>query len=334
MKETILPTLEQLQQFEQIVSSVLKNKPILREIKGDPTLYVGDLHGFNENLKSAFKVAQTRDVKNLVFLGDYIDRGPEQIRCALNALASFAISEGMTDQFAFIDDDINRKQQFNVITLRGNHDDKNISAQYDFLDSLFATFNNEKSTSLAFNIFDRLFRYLPIMVETDQRSIALHGGIPNFLEESNFLDFPDLIRNIKTPSVEAEPIIDMIPRKDPNRELKIALGQIVWNDALKLNESLDPQFLPNMRGEGIFEFNRGAWLKFAKSHNYRRLIRAHDSRMGAFDVFWNNTLVHVFSTFPYFGHIDKLAFFLEYKDGTGEIVDGVGKTIQNVKKPT
>jgi len=336
MHENQIPTLQELNIFERTLLNILGKKPILREIKGYPILYVGDLHGYYSNLKAAFRVARLRNAKNLVLLGDYIDRGPEQISCALNAIGSYAISEGLKEDFDsmdFIDPLFKEKKDFHVIALRGNHDDKNISAQYDFLDRLLDVYENEKETSEAFNLFDRIFRLLPFGVETEGRSLALHGGIPNFIDEEKYLKFPGLLRDVFTPSVGAEPIEDFLPRKDPQRELKILLGQIVWNDALKIDDSLDPQFLPSMRGEGIFEFNKGAWLKFSKMNNYRRLIRAHDSRMGPYDVFWDNQLVHIFSAYPYFDTIDKLAFFLEYNDGTGEIVDGSGATIKKVDKP-
>jgi hypothetical protein len=170
------------------------------------------------------------------------------------------------------------------------------------------------------------------MMELDRGTIAIHGGIPKPPSLDKISEFVHKLRNVVTPCSEPEPHPDLIPRTGPNSDIPLIFGQMVWNDVMKNNGSM-PLFQESIRGEDIYEFNYGVFLLLAKEMNYKRLVRAHDSTMGAYSVLWNNQLIHIFSAYPYFGHIDKLAFFIEYEDGTGEIIGEEGMTLKKVEKP-
>jgi len=80
------------------------------------TWVCGDIHGEFEKLKSAFKNTPATHGDTIVFLGDFIDRGPD----------SFGVIE-------FIN---GLKRYFNVITINGNHDSEFVwglkTGNYDF----------------------------------------------------------------------------------------------------------------------------------------------------------------------------------------------------------
>jgi serine/threonine protein phosphatase 1 len=63
---------------------------------------IGDIHGCSAALKKLFDTAPFGSADTIVFLGDYIDRGPD--------------SSGVID-FIF-----EARKKYNVITLRGNHE--------------------------------------------------------------------------------------------------------------------------------------------------------------------------------------------------------------------
>ena len=64
---------------------------------------IGDLHGYVGGLKSLLELIEPRKEDQLVFLGDYIDRGP--------------------DSFGVIETLLTLKQQYpNTVFLRGNHE--------------------------------------------------------------------------------------------------------------------------------------------------------------------------------------------------------------------
>lgn len=327
------PNTEEWIFFSQDVSKVLKNKPILRHIEGKTTMFVGDLHGFYNNLKAAFTVASMKKVDNLVFLGDYVDRGSEQLRTALSVINAFAISEGMEAGYKFIEPTFNEKYPFKVYALRGNHDDQYYCLNYDFYDELYHYYPNQQISRRNLSIIGDLFNYLPFMIELDRGTIGIHGGIPKPKSLDKISEFIHILRSINSPSSEPEPHPDLIPRGNLERELSVILFQMVWNDVMREDIASTPLFKESMRGDDIYEFNYGAWLALAKEMKYRRLVRAHDATMGAYSILWNNQLIHIFSAYPYFGYIDTLTFFIENEDGTGDIVDKEGKTIQKVEKP-
>ncbi len=60
MRKNPNPNLQSLKDFFEEIIPYLENKPIIREIKSGPVLYVGDLHGFYQNLLDAFEVAKLK----------------------------------------------------------------------------------------------------------------------------------------------------------------------------------------------------------------------------------------------------------------------------------
>lgn len=327
------PNTEEWIFFSESVTKVLKNKPILRHIDGKTTMFVGDLHGFYKNLKAAFRIACEKKVDNLIFLGDYVDRGSEQLRTALSILCAFAVSEGMNDKYDFIEPEFNEKKPFKVYALRGNHDDQYYCLNYDFFDELYNFYPNQQISRRNLSIIGNLFNHLPYMIELDRGTIGIHGGIPKPRGSDKISEFVNKLRNINTPCSEPEPHPDLIPRTDLEREISIMLFQMVWNDVMRDDFSINPIFKDSIRGDDVYEYNYGVFFQLAKEMNYKRLVRAHDATMGAYSVRWNNQLVHIFSAYPYFGRINKLAFFIENEDGTGDIVGENGEVIQRVEKP-
>ena len=90
-------------------------------------------------------------------------------------------------------------------------------------------------------------------------------------------------------------------------------------------------FTPNPNQ--ILSFNRRALTDFFKDSGYKRLIRSHESSRGPYQILWNGRLIHVFSAHPYMGRmkITTPAFYLEYKDGTGKIINHKGEILKHVK---
>jgi serine/threonine protein phosphatase 1 len=79
------------------------------------TLAIGDIHGCSASLKAVLEVAEVTPSDFLIFLGDYIDRGPD--------------SKGVVARI------IELSEQQNVVALRGNHEVMILSARDDALQS-------------------------------------------------------------------------------------------------------------------------------------------------------------------------------------------------------
>lgn len=75
-------------------------------------------------------------------------------------------------------------------------------------------------------------------------------------------------------------------------------------------------------------------MDFLKDSGYKRLIRSHEASRGTYQILWNGKLIHVFSAYPYMGRIGRIntpAFYLEYEDGTGKIINHKGEILKHVK---
>jgi len=136
----------------------------------------GDLHGDYDNFKNILDNHKVFDLlKNnrviLVFLGDYIDRGPKQIELITYLLKLF------------------NKFPKNIILLRGNHEGPADlpCTPSDFsvkLSNLLG--NNAKKINEGFeNIFSNMYNGAVIKNE----ALLLHGGIPIQAESINDISF-------------------------------------------------------------------------------------------------------------------------------------------------
>ncbi len=157
---------------------------------GSEFLVQGDLHGdifsLLEKLKkmqaegvidSNFKI--TKPDTNLLFLGDYVDRGKYGSE-VLYTLMRLALAN-----------------PDNVIAVRGNHEDSNLQARYGFQKEVkekFNDLNNKNHIELS-----RIYDFLPTVCylgckdaqNTTNYIQACHGGIEEEYDPKAFLDNPD-----------------------------------------------------------------------------------------------------------------------------------------------
>lgn len=128
-------------------------------------LIVGDLHGDIDSLEKLNSIVNIRkhleDKSNkVVFLGDYVDRGPNQLETLEYALNLF------------------KSNQEQVILLRGNHEGPADMPAYpnDFGKNVATKFSEDVSTYLEKT--QRLFDSLLLGVIIEDGALLLHGGIP------------------------------------------------------------------------------------------------------------------------------------------------------------
>lgn len=129
-------------------------------------LIIGDLHGDYYSLKQLLTMVDIRkrleDKSNkVVFLGDYIDRGPKQLETLESVLNLF---KSNPDQ---------------VILLRGNHEGPADMPAFpnDFGKSIALRFSED--VSLYLEKTQRLFDRLLLGVLIKDRALLIHGGIPS-----------------------------------------------------------------------------------------------------------------------------------------------------------
>ena len=75
------------------------------------TLAIGDIHGCATSLRALWEQVQPTQQDHIIFLGDYVDRGPD--------------TKGVIYFLLEI------KEQFNITFLSGNHEEKMFLARYN-----------------------------------------------------------------------------------------------------------------------------------------------------------------------------------------------------------
>jgi protein phosphatase len=129
-------------------------------------LVIGDLHGDLETLQAILRDTHFKETaaKNssayVVFLGDYIDRGPRQVEVIATVLNLL----------------VNLPNQ--VVLLRGNHEGPDDLPVYphDFPEVLATRYGQDSEALYA--LFKELFNYLYTAVVVERKALILHGGIP------------------------------------------------------------------------------------------------------------------------------------------------------------
>ena len=149
--------------LERLLSEVqncLKDEKNIITVEGS-TLVVGDLHGDFEAAQSIVRMWEKEGIDNLVFLGDYVDRGPHQLE-TINCLLG-----------------LKREYPKKVILLRGNHETRSVNSYYGFL-SVCRKELGEKSDEL-YNKYNDLFSWLS-PAALCKKIFMVHGGIPNNIQ--------------------------------------------------------------------------------------------------------------------------------------------------------
>lgn len=145
----------------------LKQSPIIK--LSTPIIIVGDLHGNIFDLIRIFRKFGYPRTTNYLFLGDYVDRGEDQVdTMCLLLLAKVLYPE-------------------NVFLLRGNHETDDYNSKLSFYDEC-------KKKNIPFEPFAKLFETLPFCAIVGQKIFCVHGGI-----SPKLLDL-EMIRTIQMPT--------------------------------------------------------------------------------------------------------------------------------------
>lgn len=226
---------------------LLNSEEVVIKIDGRKVEIVGDIHGniyaLNVVLKYFFENLSQDKNFAILFLGDYVDRGTESIKCFLT-LAKLKI--------LFPN---------NVYLLRGNHETNYIlkSKQVNNYTLAYECMALGNQYDAVHSMFQRAFANLSLAAIIDGRCICVHGGIPDLeiLSLKNN-DFIDILSDLKKPISESNnPIV----------------SQVLWNDPL---DDIDTFSVNLERGGGFYKyFGKIALKKFLDSKNSIMLIRAH-----------------------------------------------------------
>jgi predicted phosphodiesterase len=139
--------------------------------------YVGDLHGDLQSAQAARDLLQNNRDASMVFLGDYADRGMQQVE-TVNLVYSLAI-----------------EYPKRVIALRGNHESDSVARTYGFYNAVKARYTPD-----VFNIYCSGFEVLPLAGLSTNGVFSCHGGVPEGVENLEQIQEVDRVHeNIQNP---------------------------------------------------------------------------------------------------------------------------------------
>ncbi|UCH04490.1 MAG: metallophosphoesterase, partial [Candidatus Thorarchaeota archaeon] len=137
-------------------------KPNVVRTPEDDTIYVGDLHGDFQSARAIQDFFMKSPDDSVVFLGDYADRGPQQIE-TFNLVMSMAI-----------------QYPERILMLRGNHEANKVAKMYGFFDVVRTQYNPD-----LFDAYCEVFKSLPMAGINTNGVFACHGGIPEGVDTLN-----------------------------------------------------------------------------------------------------------------------------------------------------
>jgi len=132
---------------------VLMAQPMLLEVSA-PVKIVGDIHGQYHDLIRVFDKCGYPGDASYLFLGDYVDRGPNGLEAVL-LLLCYKVK--FRDSF---------------FMLRGNHECAAINRIYGFYDECKRAYGLK-----VWKQFNDLFNCLPVAAVVDEKIFCVHGGL-------------------------------------------------------------------------------------------------------------------------------------------------------------
>jgi len=153
----------------RISRDIFLRQPTLLELDA-PLKILGDVHGQYYDLLKMFDATGYPGHANFLFLGDYIDRGKQQL-ATICLLLAYKV-----------------KYPENFFLLRGNHECANISRMYGFYDECKQHYNIK-----LWKDFCDTFNCMPLAAVVDDRVFCAHGGLSPELRDL------DQIRRIPRP---------------------------------------------------------------------------------------------------------------------------------------
>ncbi|MCL2142530.1 MAG: serine/threonine protein phosphatase [Methanimicrococcus sp.] len=141
------------------VTPLLKKDDAVVYMNEKKTLIATDIHGNADSLDFILEFADKKKVDSWIFLGDYVDKGPDSVG-VLNRLF-----------------ELKRKNPKKVILLRGNHETKDVNSFYEFQNTVHEEPDLYAATNTA-------FENMPVAVVLNKNIFCVHGGISGKKTES------------------------------------------------------------------------------------------------------------------------------------------------------
>lgn len=250
-----------------------------------PCFVIGDIHGNLEDLFSMERVLW-RPLPvgaNLLFLGDYVDRGMWGVECALYVLALKALFPAK------------------VTLLRGNHEVREVQLKYSFMEECRSKYQDE--AEIIFNLINEMFEQMPLSAVLDDAIFCAHGGIP--FKATSLRDIVQLPQKLCTEK-DSEVFWEIIWSDPIHERDHLALCELLQQDP----EEQDGFVRNNKRGAAWYYSAESARRWFA--HNQlTHIMRGHEVPPNGFTFHFGDKCVTVFSSSHYQGNNKCAVLFVD-----------------------
>ncbi|KAH1016710.1 hypothetical protein HUJ04_007887 [Dendroctonus ponderosae] len=238
----------------------------------------GDLHGNVADLlyfeRTLWHIGPGLSPCNLLFLGDYVDRGSFSIE-VISYLLSYKL-----------------QSPNKVNLLRGNHEIREVQKMFTFYKECCLKLGEKLGTEV-WNAANNAFDTMPIAATVDGKIFCCHGGAP-----------PPWLCPVITAINDIPTVLSQ-----PDNQSSLA-WELMWNDPVRpktVNDKLAMELLANegfavntRRGTAHI-FSVEALERFLKANQLTHLVRAHEVAQAGFQVQQKGRLLTVFSSSKYCG---------------------------------
>jgi serine/threonine-protein phosphatase 6 catalytic subunit len=143
-----------LQSVCEKVKEILIEESTVQPVSA-PVTICGDIHGQFYDLLELFEIGGQLPNTNYIFIGDFVDRGYNSVE-TIELLLCYKI-----------------KYPSHITLLRGNHESRQITMVYGFLDEITQKYGNQSP----WKMFNDVFDFLPLGAIVDERIFCIHGGL-------------------------------------------------------------------------------------------------------------------------------------------------------------
>lgn len=204
--------------------------------KGTKFTVCGDIHGQFYDLLNIFELNGYPSEENpYLFNGDVVDRGSFSVECILLLFAYKLLYPN------------------HMFIARGNHESENMNQMFGFEGEVKHKYNRQ-----LYEMFCRVFEYLPLAHCLNGKVLVMHGG----LFGRDDVTLADIRK------------VDRV-RQPPDEGL---MCDMLWSDPTPMKGRF-----PSKRGVGV-QFGPDVTEKFCKLNNLKYIIRSHEVKEEGYEV--------------------------------------------------
>ncbi|VDL96211.1 unnamed protein product [Schistocephalus solidus] len=270
-----------------LVTPILEKEPMLLELDA-PIKVCGDLHGQFYDLLRLLELCNHPPQSRYLFLGDYVDRGPQSIEI-LCLLFAYKI-----------------KYPDHIYLLRGNHEIGLVNRVYGFREEIR---NRYGKTKLRQN-FLHVFNVLPIAAIVEKSIFCCHGGLSPYFLEDHVSNLIELLNSTARPTD--------VPREG-------FLCDLVWADPADMPMNGDDPMGWRTSPRGCsWHFGYDVIDQFLDKFGLDLIVRGHQVVEDGYEFYHDRKLITVFSAPNYCNQFDNAGgvFVIRREDSTPSVLEG------------